>query len=454
VTSLYREENPVIPIRAVHLDLKGLPPTADRLFSLLPVFKAAGYNALLVEWEDAFPWMLHTGLRSETAYSAETVTAFHRRAGELGLEVIPLVQCLGHMETPLALPEYRDLREMPDALLDLNPLAPGARELVQGMVDEVLAATPGLRYFHLGGDESWKFGSHPASAAFIEAHGAGAFYLQHVEPLLDHLIARGVRPILWHDMMIEWDEDALGQLAAKADLCAWGYRGRPDEAEGKHYHIDHIRRLHAAGLTLWGATAYKSGEDKEADTIELIEKREANAEGWMDLHAEIPLQGIFATGWSRNATHMNQYLPIDACLDSLFRVGALLHDGKRWAGEQEELLAALEALNERAGFEAAHAAGVALTEGRRKAWEAIRIAHETVACAAADPRRRGRLHIWQIDGLPNHLKSLEEVAHQVRRALVGRIPNLWIERFLATRILPIREQIGLLLQRASTVSEL
>ncbi|MEZ6190063.1 MAG: hypothetical protein R3C45_02085 [Phycisphaerales bacterium] len=36
---------------------------------------------------------------------------FVDRAAELKLELIPLVQCLGHMETPLSIPDYAQLRE-------------------------------------------------------------------------------------------------------------------------------------------------------------------------------------------------------------------------------------------------------------------------------------------------------------------------------------------------------
>ena len=43
----------------------------------------------------------------------------------------------------------------------LNPLAPGARELIQAMADDVLARMPGVRHFHLGGDEARTFGRHP-----------------------------------------------------------------------------------------------------------------------------------------------------------------------------------------------------------------------------------------------------------------------------------------------------
>ncbi|MHB1155916.1 MAG: hypothetical protein ACYC26_03650 [Phycisphaerales bacterium] len=57
-------------LRGVHLDLKGVPPTFERLLSLLDVFAAARYNVLLVEWEDSFPWTVDLRFRSETAYPA------------------------------------------------------------------------------------------------------------------------------------------------------------------------------------------------------------------------------------------------------------------------------------------------------------------------------------------------------------------------------------------------
>ncbi len=41
---------------------------------------------------------------------------------------------------------------------------------------------------------------------------------KHVGPILDRLNARGIRPILWHDMMVDWDDDALRALAPRCDL--------------------------------------------------------------------------------------------------------------------------------------------------------------------------------------------------------------------------------------------
>jgi Glycosyl hydrolase family 20, catalytic domain len=249
VDDLFSAEQPVLPVRGVHLDLKGVPPTPERLTGLLDVFAAARFNAVLVEWEDIFPWTVDERFRCETAYSPEEVRAFAVGARERGIEIIPLVQCIGHMETFLSVPGYEPLREVPESPGVLNVLADGAGALVQSLVDDVLALLPDVKRFHLGGDEAWTFGSHPDTKAYIDAQGKGALYMQHVGPILDRLAERGIRPILWHDMMIEWDSAALKDLAARADLCVWGYRGHPDQTT-HHFATRHIQRFAENGVTM------------------------------------------------------------------------------------------------------------------------------------------------------------------------------------------------------------
>ncbi|MDH7571914.1 MAG: family 20 glycosylhydrolase, partial [Armatimonadota bacterium] len=344
----------MVAVRGVHLDLKGVPPTASHLCNLLDVLQAARYNAVLVEWEDMFPWSVDPRFRCETAYTPEEVARFHAEAARRGIEVIPLVQCLGHMETPLSVPGYEPLREVPHRSDVLNPLAPGARDLVVRMVEDVLAQTPGARYFHLGGDEAWSFGTHPHTQAFVERYGKGALYLQHVEPILDLLNARGVRPILWHDMMREWDGEALRRLAAKADLCVWGYQGHPDTTRS-HFNSRNIERFKEHGLTLWGGTAYKGADGHNAD-LPVIENRQANALAWIEVARRYGFVGVFNTAWSRYSTHDVQNEPIDGALDSLVNLGVILHDGEAPEGGIEACRAALAEVGMKEHFDACSSA--------------------------------------------------------------------------------------------------
>jgi hypothetical protein len=436
----FRREVPVVPIRGVHLDLKGLPPTPGRLLQLLDVFAAMRLNAVLVEWEDTFPWEVDPRFRSETAYSIDVIEAFHRRAREVGLSVIPLVQSLGHMETPLSFPEYASLREIPNQCDGMNPLAPGARELVEKMVDEVLGRSGPITHFHLGGDEAFTFGRHPDTRAYIEKHGKAALYLQHIEPLLDSLIDRGIRPILWHDMMHDWDDASLAQLGAKADLMAWSYQGHPDNAPGK-FNTKVIERFHRAGVPLWGASAYKGADSPGDAELPDPARRTANAIGWVDIARRFDLIGVIATGWSRYTTHRVQCEPIDGALDVLAQTAIAFHDGGSPAdGADDELL---RSLGEWDRFSTCKSGLERFSKSTREAWKYLVLAHEQTSLQQSDVRRRDSGILGELLRiLSEHIDAGAAAADDVRRTLKGLVDDIWIDRFCEERLRPLREQLS------------
>lgn len=450
---LLKSVKPYIDIRAMHLDLKGLPPAHGRLLKLLEIFQTAGYNALLVEWEDMFPWTVNKKFCCETAYTEQEVKTFYAKAKELGFEVIPLVQCLGHMETPLRLPEYRHLREVSDSSSNLNAAAPGASDLVLSMVKDVLAFAPGCAYFHLGGDESWSFGTHPDARAFIEKYGKGALYLKHIGPILDFLNEKNIRPILWHDMMIEWDDKALKELGERADVCVWGYAGHPDETP-QHWNTKYIKRFRENKIPLWCATAYKCGTTNPPNSdLMPFKEREENALAWMDVSRRFGMKGIIATAWSRGSTDGPQYCPIDAHLDVIFALGSIVHEGKTTYTE-ETLLKAIEDTGERARFEHCRDVLMKLTNVRNQYWTLVRGLHESITTATDDPRRRGSSLLrhylrWLHDALIN----TESVRREVLDAFRGLVPDVWMERYLNERLCPLREQILHLEPRVLSMNE-
>jgi len=429
-------------IRCVHLDLKGLPPTESRLLSLPSVFAAAGYNAILVEWEDAFPWTVDLRLRSETAYSPQIVAGFHARARELGMEIIPLVQCLGHMETPLSLPDYAHLREVPDRSDCLNPLAPRARELVERMIDDVLSASVDRdsrppKYFHIGGDEAWSFGSHPDTRAFIKKHGKPALFLHHVEPLLRKLASQGIRPLIWHDMMHDWNEVELARVAPLADVVAWGYQGHPDDAKG-HFKTSVIERMHRAGMTIWCATAYKGADSAGDADLPDLAARIANARGWMAVHDRLELRGgLIATAWSRYSAHRVQCEPIDGALDAMVQVGAILNSGEPLS--ERTLQNVLRSCGELERFESCRRALASLSGARKRALYRASLLSEQIAVEQMDARRRGSGVLQTLENLADRaLAVVESAARDVQKALSGLIEPIWIERYLAERLIPLR----------------
>jgi hexosaminidase len=436
---LFVKESPVMPVRGVHLDLKGFPPTFERLMTLLEVFAAARYNALLIEWEDMFPWTVDERFRCETAYTQQQVKTFCRQAVEMGFELVPLVQCLGHVETPLRLPDYAHMREMPHRADVLNPLAKGARDLIGSMVEDVLALMPALRYFHLGGDEAWSFGTHPDTKAYIEAHGAGALYMHHVGPLLDNLLERGIRPLLWHDMMIHWDDDRLDALSEKCDLLVWGYHEDPRKTK-RHFGLEHIRRFAAHNMRMWAGTAYKCGRGRDPD-LPILANRIANALAWTEVSEQLGFQGVFATAWSRSTTQTVQYEPIDASLDALFAVGSVLHDGQAPGDPDAAAHRALEAAGELLRFQSCHDSLSKIADLRMRGWEMVRQIRQHLTMIGLDPRRQPGVVAQDTRSLGEVVSRLEEAAGEVRQAFAGLIDSLWVERYLAGRIEPLVEEL-------------
>lgn len=443
IDELFTRSEPIVARRGVHLDLKGLPPTPMRMIELLKLFAAMRFTFVLVEWEDSFPWTVDERFCSPTAYTPTDIASFVETAARLDLELIPLVQCLGHMETPLSVPGHEKLRELPDNESALNPLAPGARELIQSMVDDVLELMPDVRYFHLGGDEAWAFGRNPQTRSYIDEHGKGALYLHHVEPILDALGERTVRPILWHDMMNDWNSDALRSLATKCDLMPWGYTGHPDTTES-HYKTEYIQRFFDHGFTLWGATAYKGAEGYDADEPDLPLHTE-NAAAWIDVGRRFDFIGVVATGWSRYAVDTVQCNPIDSSLDSLLNVAVILHDGQPPEGGAEACIEALASVGEKSRFEACRLAVSELANVRRRGWVKVKHARQGMQLARMDRRRTSarnlKLGLRPLEILRSIVEEADAAAAKFRAAFAGLIAPVWSEEYLAVRIEPLREEL-------------
>ncbi len=142
-------------IVGVHLDLKGVMPKPAYLPVYLADLKAQGVNTLLVEYEDAFPFAeLELAADPATVWTPAGLRRFLRLAAAHGLEVIPLQQCLGHLEYLLRWKRYRRFAEDRAYPSTIRLADPRARALIRDMLRQVMAAHPDSRFVHLGMDEA------------------------------------------------------------------------------------------------------------------------------------------------------------------------------------------------------------------------------------------------------------------------------------------------------------
>lgn len=437
---LFHDGAPATAHRVAHLDLKGVPPTFSRLLELADLFKRMRFTGILMEWEDVFPWSCDPRLRAPHAYTPEEVRIFADHCGKLGLELVPLVQTLGHAENVLRLHGHHEMREVPRRTDVYHPLHPDAPGMARRMVADVLDLLPETRRFHLGGDEVYTLGEHPASREFIANHGIAALYMLQLDPALRLLEGKGIRPMLWHDEIVSWEPGQIRPFAERADLVVWGYTGDPRDPETYHHRLPHLEKLASLGCALWGATAYKGADGPWADLPDTRARAKATR-GWVEAASRFNLRGLVCTGWSRYASGRVQVSPVEGALDSLLYSAVILYNG----APPESVEACrnwLDAQPECHSFRECRECLLRISRHVAKSWDWIRQLEEQLAHLEFEPHRAG-------SGIEETLLELllEEVDHADRAGrdleslLGGRVPSPLPRFYRQSRCLPLERAI-------------
>jgi len=237
-----------------HIDLKRpmwtrayLETTADRL-------RGWGFNAVLWEIEDKFRFSRHPAIGHPEAPSHEETAGLVDAFRSRGLEVVPMMQSLGHAECVVGRPEYAHLREAPEVGDQYDPLSDEARAMILELYDEIIAVLRPREFFHVGGDETFSLGVGPRSRPVVEKLGIGGLYLRHMLPILEHVHRRGLRPIIWADIVLSHPE-IIPEIPKYVVMMDWDYGVRAERGPGLHIHgggaVD-PRTGHRA--TIWGLT--------------------------------------------------------------------------------------------------------------------------------------------------------------------------------------------------------
>lgn len=211
-------------IIGAHLDLKGVQPREEYLSQHLQDLASQGYNTVLVEYEDIFPFSkpIDVALDRPTVWSRRRLEQFLDEAKKCGIEVIPLQQCLGHLEYVFRWPDYVRFAENKDYPATLMLGDPDAKALIRSMLRQVLEAHPESRYIHLGMDEAKHLGESP----LVQEYGSVLeLYLAWLEELCDLVEEYGKTPIIWSDMIEDYYAPGSGleALSERVVLMIWDY---------------------------------------------------------------------------------------------------------------------------------------------------------------------------------------------------------------------------------------
>jgi len=306
------------------------------------------------------------------------------------------------------------------------------------MIEDILTTHQGMiTHFHLGGDEAWSMGSCPQCRAFVAEHGKASLYREHMTPLLEALGRRGIRPILWDDMMRDWPKEELQRIAPYSDLMAWSYAPDPFQRLRR----ETLDRYAEAGITVWGASAFKGADGPFVDLPD-VERRAANLAAWAKEAARRSIAGLIATGWSRYDTFLVPCEGLESSLDCLVLAGGSMWDGSL----QGDFLTAARSFLAEGGLEESFGsrfreclkASEDLTNWRRSAQGRLESVLGLANLAGEPERRNPRRQERVIRNLRKELEKGERYGHAWTRAHAGLVPRVWLDRYVASRLLPFQ----------------
>ena len=179
-------------------------PTVGSVKKLLDYLAIMGYNMMMLYTEDVLelegrPYFGYMRGR----YSVAELREIDDYAYEYGIEVIPCLECYGHMEKYLNWGEAAKIKDTDKVML--------AREEETFKFVEQLIATASSAFrskrIHLGMDEAWDMGR----GKFLDKHGyvpPFEIFNEYMERLIAITDKYGLKPMIWSDMYFRVQNDS------------------------------------------------------------------------------------------------------------------------------------------------------------------------------------------------------------------------------------------------------
>lgn len=246
------EDEPSIRFRAIHICV--FPET--RYVMLKKFVRMAAftkYSHIILEFWGMFEYKCLKALSRPGAYTAEQVQELAKEANALGVEIIPMINLLGHAAQSRAIyckhvtldqnPELSYLFE-PDGWT-WNILCEDTLRLLKEMRKELIAACGKGSYFFIGCDEAFPYGT----SRNFEGKDKTAELIKYINGVSAELKAVGRRAIMWGDQLL-WKKKwvvprriqyiAYGENKEIADRLIQGISKDIVIADWQYYSVDDV----------------------------------------------------------------------------------------------------------------------------------------------------------------------------------------------------------------------
>ena len=267
-------------------------------FNFMQVIDELAYykiNLFQPYMEDMFQFETDPDIgRARGAVTKEEFSQMVLLAKENYIELCPVFECLGHQDRLLSLPQNRKYAERDDTSIDpwsFSPAKPEAVAFVKILIDELVDATPGNQFFHVGCDESYDIGEGPTRKA-VEEWGEGPVFAEYINQLNEYITKKHNRRMMFYGDMIIHYPQAMDILSKDAIVVDWQYW------VGKDY--PSVKKIRDAGFKnvivspgTWGWARFYNDYTKGFENIRVITevgKREGAigliVSSWGDFGAE------------------------------------------------------------------------------------------------------------------------------------------------------------------------
>ena len=271
-----------------------------------------GYNRFMLYIEDIYevPEEPYFG-QYRGRYTAEEIREIEAYCDIFGIELVPCIQTLAHLNAPFKWWWYAQIRDCDDILLLEEPMTYEFLDHCLGAISRMFRS----REVNVGMDEAFRMGL----GKYYERHGAPdrmKIFCEHVQKVIDICTKYGLKPSMWSDMFYkiaygglhydterDLDPEQAKEIPKGVKLVYWDY----SQADQKIY--DKILKGH---LAFGNETAFAGGAFTACGTVPFNKH---------SINATIPafracvdngIQDVFVTQWGDNGAEASRYSVIPA----------------------------------------------------------------------------------------------------------------------------------------------
>lgn len=177
---------------------RALPFHKKLIDKILSRFKM---NEMVME-ADLMKWKSAPNIVNSISPDQEDVRKDVEYAKDHFIEIIPEVASLGHMEWMFNNKQNRDLAEDPEHPYAYCPSNPKSYDFIYKIYDEAIDVFNHPRYFHIGHDEVVGAGTRFPYDETCKKKSVGDLFIGDTLKLHEYLKKKGIRTIMWGDMLL------------------------------------------------------------------------------------------------------------------------------------------------------------------------------------------------------------------------------------------------------------